>query len=169
MKKKLILSIILFSCIATLSSAMQISTEKYNVFPFNPTKIKKIDVSYGITLIDYGFHHLAFYSTDDLSTPHGKQMAVNYHYLPKNTKSTDSHFVDKWVTSAKSYFNDKGETATVLPYPAKNGILILHKHSVEGLYLIDNIVYQSSLDVGNIPDKFKVQLAEKLINTINPQ
>lgn len=172
MLKKLMLSSFLIATIASTSSALQISTEDYNVFPLSPTKIKKIDVSYGMTMVDYGLHNSALYNIYDLSTNHGYELATTYHYFPKNIKNSDPNFISQWVASAKSNLQNEGTKATVIPYSSKNGILIIFKNSISGMYLLDGKLYWASLNfsnTSNISNSTKRQLAEQLINTVSPK
>ena len=169
MLKKLLLAMSACFILSTTASAMQISTETYNVFPLYPEKIKKIDVSYGITMIEYREHHVAFYSIDDLSTKNGRDMAVSYHYFPKNVRSPYTHVLNKWIASAKASLKDKEPDAIVIPYPEKNGMLILHQKTVEGLYLLDGVIYKTSIDAEGMPNAMKEKFADSLINTVTPQ
>lgn len=169
MLKKLLLAMSACFILSATASAMQISTETYNVFPLYPEKIKKIDVSYGITMIEYREHHVAFYSIDDLSTKNGRDMAVSYHYFPKNVRSPYTHVLNKWIASAKASLKDKEPGAIVIPHPEKNGMLILHQKAVEGLYLLDGVIYKTSIDAEGMPNAMKEKFAALLINTVTPQ
>lgn len=99
-------------------------------------------------------------------------MATTYHYFPKNIKKSDPNFISQWVASAKSNLQNRGTKATVIPYSSKNGILIIFKNSISGMYLLDEKLYWASLNfsnTSNISDSTKRQLAEQLINTVSPK
>lgn len=96
-------------------------------------------------------------------------MAVSYQYFPKNAKAPYTHVLNKWVASAKASLKDKEPDAIVIPYPEKNGMLILHQKTVEGLYLLDGVIYKTSIDAEGMPNAMKEKFAASLINTVTPQ
>ncbi len=172
MKKLVLLSI--FFCLLTFSTshALSIVTENCNISPLNAYQLQKIDVyrstvlmSYG--KISYGKNKVAFYSANNLAVASEKKLAMMFSYFP-NVSPSNPDLINKWVLSTNEKLKALKQKGSVIPYPAKNGILIIKQDSVAGAYCLNNVVYYAYMDCPSLKFDERKLLAEKLINTIYP-
>lgn len=172
MKKLILLSMFFYLLTFSTSHALSIVTENCNISPLNSHQLQKIDVyrstvlmSYG--KISYGKNKVAFYSANNLSVASEKKLAVMFSYFP-NVAPNNPDFINEWVLTAKKKLKSLKQKGDVIPYPAKNGILIIRQNSVAGAYCLNDVVYYAYIDCPSLNFDERKLLAEKLINTIYP-
>lgn len=169
MKKTIITTILFIVFLISNAYSMQVKTNTYGAYIFNPESISTIECKKQydrqLIIIKYNNKEEILYQNINLSIP------LKNNFCVPNIATTNSNFLEQWSSNLK---NSKfRRTIDVIKIPDKNGLISYEKsyikdeYSVLCMYVLDDTLYIAIMDSKDL-SKLK-EMSPKLLNSIYPR